>query len=87
MSSFEIEVQNSAGAKVQVESRYLVAYNITVIQLPSSSSAATAVCEFLHAARSLRPAPGRREAHPYCDIGDGITFLIFMTAGSLGSTR
>jgi hypothetical protein len=56
MSSFQIEVQNSAGAKAQVESRYPGAYNITLIQLPSSSSAVTAACEFLHAAVCAPPS-------------------------------
>jgi hypothetical protein len=33
----QIEAQNSAGAKAQVESRYPGAYNITPNQLPSSA--------------------------------------------------
>ena len=33
----QIEAQNSAGAKAQVESRYPGAYNITLNQLPSSA--------------------------------------------------
>jgi hypothetical protein len=33
----QIEAQNSAGAKAQVESRYLGTYNITPNQLPSSA--------------------------------------------------
>jgi hypothetical protein len=33
----QIEAQNSAGAKAQVESRYSGAYNITPNQLPSSA--------------------------------------------------
>jgi len=33
----QIEAQNQAGAKAQVESRYPGAYNIVLIQLPSSA--------------------------------------------------
>jgi hypothetical protein len=33
----QIEAQNSAGAKAQVESRYPGAYNIILNQLPSSA--------------------------------------------------
>jgi hypothetical protein len=89
MSFFQIEVQNSAGAKAQVESRYPGAYNITLIRChhlrrpsrrPASSSTrrSVAVC-----ALPWKDAKRTR----YCDIGDSIAFLIFMTAGSLGSTR
>jgi hypothetical protein len=33
----QIEAQNQAGAKAQVEARYPGAYNITLIQLPTSA--------------------------------------------------
>jgi hypothetical protein len=33
----QIEAQNSAGAKEQVEARYPGAYNITLIQMPTSA--------------------------------------------------